>query len=65
MRRPMRSDVLLDPEEAAELVLRQLGSTALFAAKFREAPRGLCCCRDAGPTGGRRCGSSASAPTTC
>lgn len=29
--------LLLEPEEAAELVLRQLGSTALFAAKFREA----------------------------
>ena len=29
--------ILLEPEEAAELVLRQLGSTALFAAKFREA----------------------------
>jgi ATP-dependent Lhr-like helicase len=29
--------ILLEPEEAAELVLRQLGSTALFAAKFRES----------------------------
>jgi ATP-dependent Lhr-like helicase len=29
--------LLPEPEEAAELVLRQLGSTALFAAKFREA----------------------------
>jgi ATP-dependent Lhr-like helicase len=29
--------LLLDPAEASELVLRQLGSTALFAAKFREA----------------------------
>jgi ATP-dependent Lhr-like helicase len=29
--------VLLDAAEAAELVLHQLGSTALFAAKFREA----------------------------
>jgi ATP-dependent helicase Lhr and Lhr-like helicase len=28
--------LLLEPQEAAELVLRQLGSTALFAAKFRE-----------------------------
>jgi ATP-dependent Lhr-like helicase len=28
---------MLDPEEAAEMVLRQLGSTALFAAKFRES----------------------------
>ncbi|HEX5234202.1 MAG TPA: DEAD/DEAH box helicase [Silvibacterium sp.] len=28
--------LILDPLEASELVLRQLGSTALFAAKFRE-----------------------------
>ena len=27
----------MEPDEAAELVMRQLGSTALFAAKFREA----------------------------
>lgn len=29
--------LLLDPQEATELVLRQLGATALFAAKFRES----------------------------
>lgn len=29
--------VLMAPEEASELILQQLGSTALFAAKFREA----------------------------
>ncbi len=29
--------LLLEPAEAADLVLRQLGSTALFAAKFRES----------------------------
>ena len=29
--------LLLEPEEAAQLVMQQLGSTALFAAKFREA----------------------------
>lgn len=29
--------ILLEPAEAADLVLRQLGSTALFAAKFRES----------------------------
>ncbi len=29
--------LLLEPVEAADLVLRQLGSTALFAAKFRES----------------------------
>ncbi len=34
---PSTDHLLLEPEEAAELVLRQLGSTALFAAKFRES----------------------------
>jgi ATP-dependent helicase Lhr and Lhr-like helicase len=34
---PAIEHLLLEPEEAAELILRQLGSTALFAAKFREA----------------------------
>ena len=34
---PTVDHLLLEPEEAAELVLRQLGSTALFAAKFRES----------------------------
>jgi ATP-dependent Lhr-like helicase len=35
---PPDTDVLLmDPEEAAQLVMSQLGSTALFAAKFRES----------------------------
>ena len=29
--------LLLEPDEAAQLVMGQLGSTALFAAKFREA----------------------------
>jgi ATP-dependent Lhr-like helicase len=29
--------LMLQPEEAAELVLQKLGSTALFAAKFRES----------------------------
>ena len=29
--------LLMKPDEAAELVMRQLGSTALFAAKFRES----------------------------
>ena len=33
---PAIDPILLEAEEAAELVLRQLGSTALFAAKFRE-----------------------------
>jgi ATP-dependent helicase Lhr and Lhr-like helicase len=34
---PAIDPILLEPEEGAELVLRQLGSTALFAAKFRES----------------------------
>ncbi len=34
---PAIEQVLPEPEEAAELVLRQLGSTAMFAAKFRES----------------------------
>jgi ATP-dependent Lhr-like helicase len=34
---PTIDPLVLEPEEAAELVLRQLGSTALFAAKFRES----------------------------
>jgi ATP-dependent Lhr-like helicase len=34
---PDTEQLLLEPEEAAELVLKQLGSTALFAAKFRES----------------------------
>jgi ATP-dependent helicase Lhr and Lhr-like helicase len=29
--------LMLDPKEATDLVLRQLGSTSLFAAKFRES----------------------------
>jgi ATP-dependent helicase Lhr and Lhr-like helicase len=29
--------ILLEPAEAADLVMKQLGSTALFAAKFRES----------------------------
>ena len=34
---PTIDHLMMEPEEAAELVLRQLGSTALFAAKFRES----------------------------
>jgi ATP-dependent Lhr-like helicase len=34
---PAIESILMPPEEAAELVMRQLGSTALFAAKFRES----------------------------
>jgi ATP-dependent Lhr-like helicase len=34
---PEIDSLLMEPEEAAQLVMQQLGSTALFAAKFREA----------------------------
>ncbi|MHB1021981.1 MAG: DNA glycosylase AlkZ-like family protein [Acidobacteriaceae bacterium] len=34
---PDAEQFLLEPQEAAELVMRQLGSSALFAAKFRES----------------------------
>jgi len=34
---PTIDHLMMEPEEAAELVLRQLGATALFAAKFRES----------------------------
>ncbi len=34
---PETEDLFPEPQEAAEFVQRQLGSTALFAAKFREA----------------------------
>ena len=34
---PSVDDLLMEPAEAAELVMQQLGSTALFAAKFRES----------------------------
>ena len=34
---PEIDTLLLEPAEAADLVLQQLGSTALFAAKFRES----------------------------
>ena len=36
-RRPIRTLLLPDADEVEPLVVRQLGSTALFAAKFREA----------------------------
>ncbi|MBS1801095.1 MAG: DEAD/DEAH box helicase [Acidobacteria bacterium] len=34
---PDVEQLMLGPEEAADMVLRQLGSTSLFAAKFRES----------------------------
>ena len=53
------------PDEVQALVVRQLGATALFAAKFREnAARALLLPRRR-PVHGRRSGSSASAPPIC
>jgi ATP-dependent Lhr-like helicase len=34
---PETDSLLMEPGEAAQLIMQQLGSTALFAAKFREA----------------------------
>ena len=46
--------------------MQQLGSTALFAAKFRESgERARCCCRDVARTGELRCGSRGSARMIC
>ena len=58
--------LLPDPDEVEALVLRQLGATSLFAAKFRES--GGARAAAAAPAHrrrARRCGSSASAPPTC
>ena len=57
--------LLLEPEEASELVLQQLGSTALFAAKFREAASRALLLPRRRAEGGRRCGSSESGRMTC
>ena len=35
-RRPRPSDVLLDPDEVEDLIMGELGGTALFGARFRE-----------------------------
>jgi ATP-dependent helicase Lhr and Lhr-like helicase len=61
---PDVTQLLLEPEEAAELVLRQLGATSLFAAKFARAPPARCSFHAAAPTAAPRCGSSANEPTT-
>ena len=55
--------ILIDPEEATDLVLRQLSGTALFAAKFARAQRGRCCCRDGGRKVAHPCGSGGSGHT--
>jgi ATP-dependent Lhr-like helicase len=62
--RPIRL-VHVESAEAMELVLRQLGSTALFAGRFREAAGRALLLPRRRADGARRCGSSASAPTIC
>ena len=58
--------LLPDPDEVQALVVRQLGATALFAAKFREnAARSLLLPEAAARACARRSGSSASARPIC
>ena len=64
-RRPTRALLLPPADEVEELVVRQLGATALFAARFREDAGRALLLRAAGPARARRSGSSASAPPTC
>ena len=52
-------------DEVEELVLRQLGASAMFAAKFREAAGRALLLPSAGRADAARCGSSASAPRIC
>ena len=57
-RRRRRSWLLIEPDEVEELVVGELGETALFGARFREnAARALLIPR-AYPGSARRCGSS-------
>nr|BFF17796.1 hypothetical protein GCM10025730_13170 [Promicromonospora thailandica] len=53
-------DLLLDPDEVLGAVRDELGSSVMFAARFREAAARALLLPAAGPTGGSRCGSSAS-----
>ena len=49
---------MLEPDEVEDAVVAELGSSALFGARFREnAARALLIPR-AGPASARRCGSS-------
>ena len=57
--------VLVEPDEAEDLVVAELGASALFGARFREnAARALLIPR-ATPGGARRSGSSASRRSRC
>ena len=65
-RPPEAADLLPEPDEIEDLVMGELGGTALFAAHFREAAGARpAAARGAGPASARRCGCSASARPTC
>ena len=58
--------VLVDPEEAEDLVVAELGASALFGARFREnAALARCSSRGRIPAAARRSGSSASRRSRC
>ena len=59
--RPPGADlVLIDPDELEDAVVAELGTSALFGARFREnAGRARCSSRAPTPASARRCGSSA------
>ena len=57
--------LLMNPNEAAELVTRELGTTALFAGRFREAASRALLFPDVARRAGRLFGSSAREPPTC
>ena len=52
--------VLVDPEEAEDLVVAELGASALFGARFRENARARCSSRAPIRGAARRSGSSGS-----
>ena len=55
---PAIADLMISAEEIEELVVQEVGQTALFGARFREnAARALLIPRRR-PDSGRRCGSS-------
>ena len=59
-------ELLIDPDDIDELVVADAAAdVAVLGPVPRVRRRGRCCCRAAGPTSARRCGSSASGPPTC
>ena len=51
--------VLVQPDEVEDLVVAELGASALFGARFRRTRRAPCSYRAPTRDGARRCGSSA------